>query len=64
MHWLEEGYLCCPVGRQEGCGLGISFLGFGVGLLCLGSGILKLKGSLWTLGLWQGLDLLTLALIL
>ena len=60
--WLED---------RRVVGLGTSLLGFGISLLCvgssipgLGSGILELKGSLWTLGLWQGLDLLAFALIL
>ena len=71
MPWLEEGHLCCPARDRRIGGLRINFLGFGISLLCLGSsihglgsGILELKGSLWTLGLWQGLDLLALVLIL
>lgn len=33
-------------------GLRSSFLGFGINLLSLGSGILEFKGSIWTLILW------------
>ena len=50
------------LGDREIGGLGISFLGFRISLLYLGSDILKLKGSLWTLGLWQELDLIALVL--
>nr|POE73286.1 hypothetical protein CFP56_77572 [Quercus suber] len=67
----DSHYKKGKLGYKWDSGLRISFLGFGISLICLGSsifglrsGILKLETSLWTLGLGQGLDLLALALIL
>nr|POE71799.1 hypothetical protein CFP56_65791 [Quercus suber] len=52
------------LGGKRVVGLRINLLCLGSSILGLGSGIYELKCSLWTLGLWQGLDLLNLAFAL